>query len=46
MTALDDTASLTLATAGMSVWRLRGRRFLRYRAATASLVILGLLVVF
>jgi peptide/nickel transport system permease protein len=46
MTALDDTSTLLPATAGLSVWRLRWRRFLRYRAAMASLVILGLLVVF
>src|SRR5260370_570911 len=46
MTALDDTASLLPATAGMSVWRLRWRRFLRYPAAMTSLVILRFLIVF
>ena len=44
MTALIDTP--VMAEAGISVWRLRLRRFRRRRAAVASLVVLLLLVLF
>jgi peptide/nickel transport system permease protein len=46
MTALDATSAPRDAEPGISVWRLRGRRFLHRRAGIASLAVLFALVVF
>jgi peptide/nickel transport system permease protein len=45
MSALDPAIDLA-AEAGLSVWRLRWRRFIERRAAVASLAVLILLVIF
>ena len=37
MTDLSEIQTLRAARAGASIWRLRWRRFFRYRAAVASL---------
>jgi peptide/nickel transport system permease protein len=46
MTELTGVSLRHVARPGASIWRLRWRRFLHYRAAVASLILLGLLVVF
>jgi peptide/nickel transport system permease protein len=46
MTDLSEVRTLRAAQAGASIWRLRWRRFFRYRAAVASLCVLAVLVTF
>ncbi len=46
MSALDVAATAPTETAGISVWRLRFRRFLRRRTGIASLAVLLALVIF
>jgi peptide/nickel transport system permease protein len=46
MTELAGTSPRYVARPGVSIWRLRWHRFLRYRAAVASLGLLALLLVF
>src|SRR5436305_1926977 len=46
MIALDATAAARAEGAGLSVWRLRLRRFRRRRAGIAALAVLVALVIF